>query len=60
MTVSRLLGVLSHNCIVELRTERGKFLYRGQAYMLDSRYLLSCLVIDAFIDAFIIVIIVTD
>lgn len=53
MTVKRVLGILPKNQMICVITERyAKRLYKGNAWALDSKYILSLLVTDLWCDPY--------
>lgn len=52
MNVGRLLGILPRNMGIRIYNENKQLLFEGRVWMLDSKYLLSCLVVDVFPETF--------
>lgn len=60
MSLERLLSILRRNTYINVLNEGGDQLYKGPVWYLNSKYLLSCLVLDVYKDNFCIVIVIID
>lgn len=60
MNLQRLLKIFRRNELIIVLNEYDDVLFRGPIWWLDSKYILSCLVVDVYRQNFLLTIVVAD
>lgn len=60
MTLQRFLQIFPRNYRISVVGENGNKLFTGAIWWLDSKYLLSCLVVDVYIKNYLLYVVIVD